>query len=430
MGAIRLLGRLGGEGGQEIITVPFTHPMGNFNILWQNDKAVISNYTLDSFRVGGSPATKYVDGVNGNDSSNGDSWATAYKTFSKAMSINAARTYIKAGFYNSLSDNVFQNTNSEWICDDGQATIMYGYKGSERTWTNQGGGVYSCTFTVTNHIIIDNSFQTSENIPSKLTKKNTLEEVQAEAGTWYYSTNVLYVRTQDGRQPDANIGLHIAPGWGTQSFPASCNYYFKNITFIGGLNITNASANQVTLAMKSCKLAWTESTSVNLLNISGTVNCWIEDCVGYHAYLDLFNYHCSGSYICNVIETGTVAKYAGEGNSTVANNASTAHETTKIIRLNCNYSDTKGVVVHDVGNVESLNINVYSKDSTSTDTTRKAAFGSGGTSGDATKMYLYRCATDNDDTYGAINVVPATSHIYSKKSTIYNLYSGTILEEY
>ncbi len=65
--------------------------------------------------------------------------------------------------------------------------------------------VYEATLAATPTAVIDASSLDANGAPVELTNRASAALVQANPGSWYWSGGVLYVRTSDSRDPDANL---------------------------------------------------------------------------------------------------------------------------------------------------------------------------------------------------------------------------------
>ena len=179
----------------------------------------------------------------------------------------------------------------------------------------------------------------------------------------------------------------------------SASAYIENITFKHG----NAAVNAAFLATCSasgevvCFVGCTfRDGGGNGLSVTG-IDAVVVSCEAYGNKLDGFNYHdktaSNVTYVPNVIEIDCVAHDNGTNESgSDSCNGSTAHDGTKIIRLNGEYSSCYGGIIAEIARVGeeptvSVNFGVLAHDSTGTGV-NKASFWASVNA----KMYLYDCS--------------------------------------
>lgn len=390
----------------------------------------ITSHTIDDFRkVLASPIVKYVDAIDGLDTNNGNTPATAYKTLEKLRSSGGAdRAYLTPGNYAALV-TIFNNTTE--LISSGEAFISSGYLGSELTWTDTGGGVFTAPMTAT-YVVVDTALTDANGDPTALKSVANAAAVAATAGTFFRDTgtNTLYVRMYDDATPNrASVNVAIA----ISTFRDSNYNYAENITFVGGSAAASTSTTKSYIAAKNCKFIY--KIAGNTLDFAGNVWSWLENCTFARSKWDGANYAASGDYTPYGVEVGCVGRDCGGaenyGINTSIFNGSTVHTGVIILRVNGDYYGTEGIQVHDVGTSVSLNISCKAHDSISVYVSHRGGFGTGAGVGDTSKVYLFDCETSGADTAGVVNRITATAHIYGRLTDkIHSVQAGTTLETF
>lgn len=409
-----------------LTTIGYNHPMlPGLTINKVAGKFAITSHDIDDFRASyPTPTVKYLNWSTGNDSNDGNSAETAYKTLGKLNGVTYNRAYIAAGNYASAnSTNVF-TLSREVFGTGGVATLMRGATGENLTWTDDGGGMFHCTYTSAPLNCYDDLYEDAEGDPSKLTNVANDTLVAATPGSWYRNsgTNTLYVHLTDARQPDNHFYLntaHIVVVAGKQN-------YAENIRILG-VSCTNTTATANIFALKNCEILF--GGSAHGIEFNGNVQSWMEDCLVAKTWNgDGISYGVGGAYSASGVEINITTR--NNGLAAVGTiNGTTAHENSIILRMYGNHTYSIGPTVHDIDNVVSLNIGLMAGYSLSAVASYKSAYAvAADASGDTTTMYLFECtAVDSANTYGAENREPTTSKIYAHNCTISNLKAGTVL---
>jgi len=411
--------------------IGYTHPMlPGLTIDKVGGVWTITSHTIDDFRKTlPSPTVKYVNATSGLDTNNGNTAETAYKTFNKLNSVSYDRAYISAGCYAGTASAIIFGDRE--IISDGESFVCRGYLGSELSWSDEGGGVFSASLSAF-QVMVDTNLIDAANDPTALSIVANRAAVEATAGTCYYDSvgDVLYVRMFDDLTPERDDVLvaiaSFAPDKGKYN-------YMENITVICPGGVSNDTATLGHFTAKGCKFIYKPTT--NLINFSGNNYVWLENCIAARARDDAFTYKDAGGYSPSIVEINCVGRDCGGtdnyGLDNHINNGSTTHDGAIILRINGEYYGTEGIQVHDVGQAVSLNIACYAHDSISGDAPHKGAFGTGAGVGDTSKVYLFECKTSGDDTDGVVNLIPATAHIYGRLTDgIHSVQAGTTLEPF
>lgn len=197
--------------------------------------------------------------------------------------------------------------------------------------------------------------------------------VGAEPGTYTHNGTELIVQAHDSRNLIGDTFMQPTASSNNGRFPTSANnltIYTRGIDFVGGrpfyAYVTEAAApTGCRLVMEDCTLQGGGLS--NGLDVQFNLLVILYRCGAYSNLNDGLNYHCpfapadAGRLTSpNVIEIECVAHGNGLTGSTAASdNASTAHEFTNVIRLNCVYPNSADRVMADINDVHSWNIGVY-----------------------------------------------------------------------
>jgi hypothetical protein len=408
-----------------LFDIGYSHPMlPGLTIDKVGGVWTITSHTIDDFRkVIASPIVKYVDAVNGLDTNNGNTSGTAYKTVTKLMTGTWDRAYLAEGNY-AYSDNIFVVRDHELI-GTGRVTLTRGYLGNEVVWTDAGGGVYTTPLTAM-QMVFENSIDDANGDPVALIKAASSALVATTPGSfyWHADEDVLYVHRSDGSSPNTS---DITINYASQTVATEYSYA-ENIIYLGSLGGGNNTATTFRLLLKNCRKICVPGSAGG---ISGNVWQWLENCVFARAGVDLNNVKESGGYNPAIVEVGCLMYDAGVTypSSTHITNTSTTHNSVITLRLNGDYSNTEGIVVHDVNAAISLNINCHAHDSVSGDATHLACFGTAAAVGETSKVYLFECTTSGTGD-GVANLAPLTAHIYARDCNIHSVQAGTTLETF
>lgn len=406
-----------------LFDIGYSHPMlPGLTIDKVGGVWTITSHTIDDFRKTlVTPIVKYVDAVNGLDTNNGDSAQTAYKTITKLMTVTWDRAYLAEGNY-AFSSHVFSSRDHE-IIGTGKVTIARGYLGSELTWTDLGGGVYSTPLTAF-QTIIENAVENENGDLTALAYVANPGLVTTTPGSYYWHADedVLYVHRSNGASPNTE---QITINWGGTGVYTEYAYA-ENVIFLSNFGGLNTTATAWKILLKNCKLNY------GRINASGNIWMWLEGItLAISRLTDLFNIKEASGYNPSVVEVGCKMYDAGKTYPTTTHitNTSTTHHSVVILRINGEYYESEGVVVHDVNQAVALNIGCYVHDSVSGDTTHKACFGTAAKAAETSKVYLYDCTTSGD-CYGVVNLSPGTAHIYARDCNIHSVAPGTTLETF
>lgn len=345
----------------------------DFEILSNNEGKYVVNFDETKYiNQGGSTYYIAVDGVNNlttNDGSYEKPW----------MSLNYAMNRITAGDTIILKDGLYSRQNIQ-LSETGDkitksVNILAEHKGSvylttadyDYTWLQN--DTYSDVYEVTRSNVrrVLDITRISENIFLDLENVSSLQACHETENSWYQSGSTCYVHMYDGVTPSPdNIILGLQTGQSPivcGSFADDAKIYIKDINIIEGdkSGITcNSNGENVTIFIDN----------VDVYNIScsgyardGFSNIGCKSiCRNVHMGnigKDGFNYHEYGTthqqaigieIDCSCFNTG----YGETTSSHLSNNATTAHESSQVVRVNGLYGYANGSVIADVNSVNSV----------------------------------------------------------------------------
>lgn len=207
-------------------------------------------------------------------------------------------------------------------------------------------------------------------------------------GTYYNGTH--FTSTPIAKEINIiGVGKVVLRTEGT-SYPltiqAGC--YIENIIFDGGYSACTTELTTELCVFNKC--AFLNSGSSNGLTAKGGYYI-LFDCVADNNMMDGFNYHGNSTYVPQTIEICCKGRLNGDRSALTQNNGSTNHETgSRIIRIGCVYSSSRGGVVADADRAISLNIAVTASSTEAYNTSnRNGNF----VAINEAKMWLYDCAS-------------------------------------
>ena len=206
--------------------------------------------------------TYYIDGTNGNNSNNGLSLATAFKTISYAVGdgsrIRGGNVFkIRAGIYNERPQLAYVNPAIAGNIDENHRIIIGPYGDGEvvidatdtylLTWSNYNSNIYvaDCNFMIGSNpaspraVIMDDNFKIGR-------PKQSLAAVTAD-GNWYYDSGAhkIYVYTGGVDPVYRNILVTKEDLYNSE---IAFNPYYNNYVTLYGLTIEGAPSHAILYA--------------------------------------------------------------------------------------------------------------------------------------------------------------------------------------
>lgn len=331
----------------------------------QSDGTLTHNMNFTSKYKGG---TKIYVTALGNDTTGDGSIGTPYRTLKKAIEIAIAGVDAKYEIITSVT--VFAHLEITFTQTVTNKTIAFISTATNKTcitegltftWAEDGTGTYKTT-RATVRSATDNLNRDTYNMPVPMLNVATLAACQSTAGTWYTDATYLWVHRIDGILPTFENTL-VVVGYDTflPKIEDGGVIYFENFIFTGcktpesALYIKNLNAlPKGEVCLNNCGFVGRKYTSsASGLSIDGVKDTYVFDCISAYNQLDGFNYHFTGvaaenardcfvlEYNCRAYDNGLVY---GNGIS----NASSAHETVNVLRLNTIGTRCNGPIIVDV----------------------------------------------------------------------------------
>lgn len=209
--------------------------------------------------------------------------------------------------------------------------------------------------------------------PFRHLKKVASEAAVSEPGTWFHTGTKLVVQAHDSRNLVGDQHMQPTANTNNGRFPAAANdrtVYVQGIDFVGGRPFYATVAESANIT--GCRLAFNDCTFqgsglANGLGVEFDLKVYLYRCGAFGNWNDGVNFHCPTAPAAlgaatspDVVEIECLAYGNGTtGSSAASDNASTAHEFTNIIRINCVYPDSADRVMVDIDSVHSWNLGCY-----------------------------------------------------------------------
>lgn len=302
----------------------------------------------------------------GSDANSGTSWAAAWKKINYAIA-NAPDNgviYVDSGIYG-------------WT-DGGTASIAWGKNLSligvgdviidayiEPTWAKTDGKTYTYqtawVFGPT-LAVFDYSTPDGDGAPLSYAQKASVDDVESEAGSFYWNSNVLYVRPLASGAPSASV----RPQYGGN---AACRFtaddrkaYLENLNLYASpiLIENNSAAGGSAVYLKDCQIMYSNS----LVSLRG-VDAILQNCKIAHnrAASDAIFGDVKNSVVCRVIEIDCHVWDIGVNNGDDSWNATTNHGAGKNVILNGEYHHTWGPPIGFINDGEAWLLGTYAHNS-------------------------------------------------------------------
>lgn len=339
-----------------------------------------------------SGTTRWV-ATNGSDAANG-SEATPYATMTRALADSPARVMVKQGMYtdaNSLPANWNPSHDVAIISADGPGKAILTRAKSGLTWTQQASpnqDVYATTISTVANVIDrttvdpDGGLLKDGSTPvwGVLPLDTSIVNVQARpAGGYYHTAGTLYIKTANGRAPDANI--IVLTGDTTMSVTTNIDLYLEGLEIWGNypVRMVNGNAgNDARFIGKSVATRYARlgaGFNIDGIDYSYCVSCETSDIIQTDGF-GYSNARGTAPFVKALEERCKSRRIALSGTT---NNGSSSHNNTSIVRVNCDHQKSWGPVVADVLGAHSWNLKVTSGNSlVATNVQARNAFQAGG----------------------------------------------------
>jgi hypothetical protein len=313
----------------------------------------------------------YVDPVNGDDSYSGVNWSNALKGVDVALAKSDVDVVaIKGGTTIRVGDHMGTYSGTRDIVMVGVGERVRMTTASGNAWSATGGAtpnVYEQTSGGTVVMVADARSIDSTGWYSRLTNVASIALVNSTPGSWFYDSGAgkTYIRLSDDADPSsATIAADV---FALRASPMRVDandikFYMGNIHFIGGsggaFSARDATANTVVIAEDCLFSHMYNSDAVDIADIGLFVAI---RCGAGGSFEDGFSYRELNGLSPDFIEVDcwSTGNYGDD-----TSNGSTAHNSVRGIRLNCDYGFNTGPGVADVNSSKTYNVNITSRNNT------------------------------------------------------------------
>ena len=362
--------------------------------------------------------TTFYISENGDNSLDGKSEATAWKTLAHAIdtieadsSVNGAKITV----LDRLSRNratLNKTITKSYLLDAKEEKYIGGFEG-DLTWTLHSSGVYKAAEN-TPVAVYDARFKEAFGLPARYVKKSTLAECENTRGSWYTDGTSTYVhRLDDSLVTNDEVFVVIPASAFDINYGADSLFAMRNITMLAGfttqygyLHSDVASRGKLMLYdSKVIKRGFDTDGSGNGFYTDNLRSVWIFNTISKDAHSDAFNYHASLGGHCFVFEYDIVGMDCGILSASGNNNATTAHDGIHILRINSKGINANGPVLGDVNGCYSISIDCTMGESERGEGATKASYyfddsPSPNNSNPNGKAILINCSGGSAETYG------------------------------
>ena len=306
-----------------------------------------TNIDMNDYKLSGGKYY-YVDGENGNDTNDGLSKSTPFKTFRKALGIinNGDTLYVSDGDYFRVGGTLLPPISNKSINIIGLGTNVNLFMADEPTWTKTSGrdNTYEFTRSAVRRVVDFNNDKEFTNVAS-------LDEVDTTVFSWYSDGKNVYVNNGSIEPNKKTIPFLSSQHLIVSSVPT--DFYIENLNLYGGARPARFELNQDnSVYINNCTLNYASQVNGNGLEIVGGKNIVLNNCTANNNSMDGFNYHIgtdgSKPFIIEIDCTG-LNNGIDKGTAGVkSNNGTTIHDGLKGIRVNGLYGRNDGGNVADV----------------------------------------------------------------------------------
>lgn len=329
-------------------------------------------------------ATYYVDPATGSDGNAGTSEGAPLATLSAAIAKAGDRlVYAKGDFHHD--DALIASGRFGGIASAAEGFVLLPWDGerirlingpapSSLTWSASGGGVYTTTLPEASTInVVDEGTLDEFGFGTPLTPQADTGAVSSSGG-WYRSDTTLTVKLDDGADPTSRVQV-IADKAGQQSPQVYYTqpFWFEGVDLLGWeLYMQDFQTTRpVNKTVKDCTIAHAVDDGLSAVSYSGDLYHLLNVMTAYSG-TDNFNLDQAGI----VVEENCVAHYAGFNAALdSAQQGSTSHTGTVVVRCGGIYQQSAGENIADVTGAESWNLFTTAQNSRSQGPQREMDFG-------------------------------------------------------
>jgi hypothetical protein len=297
----------------------------------------------------------YVDKTLGDDSTGDGTELNPYASITKALTVIDVETiFINEGWYTiseGFQNNQFTDLNVNFIgVGDVYLTAFIDNQNYTFNLVTSRDYTYQYVVYAPENImeVYDRSQLDFYGGYLQYQEVESINAVDLTPGSFYVDDTSIYVHTFDDRVPDDDI---LIDKTGVVGYFTNSSVYMENIKLYGGFAPFKALESNIYLNDIEIKYSQNNGLDIDDTNI---ISYKVETA---HNHLDGFNYANLNATTSPWMMEIDVQSYAnGLTNSeTNWNNASSMHQNYVGIRLNGEYSYSKGVNVHDIESAQSVN---------------------------------------------------------------------------
>ena len=385
--------------GYSLVTKPTEYTedfFKNINIYTNEKGNYFVNYNKEDFINQNSTNTWYFS-PSGDNANSGEDAEHPLKLINATVLANMTdgdTVILASGYYprGCVFGATIINKSLNFICPDGEATITLYDEGLE--WTQSGNN--SWTTSRSGIVSLFDISKWKDGQISELTKLTSSSDVDTTPNSYYVSGSTVYVHMYDNKKPSIEtLGVELSVSYSRCEINAAANnmkIYMNNINFIGcHIGGIVAKAGEYTgckILLDNVNIYLNDASGYNYDSFTNQGFMSICDHVKCYASLkDSFNYHQTSDLVqAYGLEINCVSNDCGRGRTASAqlsNNATTAHNECKVIRVNGNYTLCNGGTAVDINNAVGAFYNCIIGDSYGRNYDVYAT--------DDAKIYMYDC---------------------------------------
>jgi len=328
-------------GGVVIVEVPdAAFNFVPFNILRSGSGVVIDpSFNLRTYANISVTKTYYLNTVTGNDGNSGLTSLLPKKTWNDIIGTgDYDRIIIQNGSYLIRSESSLMPARNLEVIGEGTVYFTSDRSDGLGAWSLTPAQTFTFQATTGGEFIarvFDEGTLTAQGNPTRYIGKSSIAEVEATAGTYWWSAGTLYVHTLDGLTPSGRTDLKYYDSNAAQWSKDSLTWYIENVQFRGGTSLSNASATGgLKVYMKDC--------SGHALVVAGVDEFITQNGHYFTTAADVANYDVLNTLVTKAIEIDCDFEDGGESST---NQASTAHNACVLVRINGHYHHVTGQCV-------------------------------------------------------------------------------------
>lgn len=281
--------------------------------------------------------TYYLNTVTGSDAANGTTAGTPKKTWNNIIGTgDYDRIIIQTGSYLIRSESSLQPSRNLEVIGEGTVYFTSDRSNNLGAWSLAAAQTFTFQSTVAGGEFIARVFDEgtldAHGKPTLYTARASIALVEANAGSYFWSAGVLYVRTLDGLTPSGRTDLKYYDSSAINWAKNSLTFYIENVNFRGGTTFRNASAT-------GGHKAYIKDCTGHLLSVQGVSEFIAQGCEFFTNGGDVANYDLLNTVISKCIEIDCEFYDSGLLST---DQASTSHNGCPIVRINGEYHHVTG----------------------------------------------------------------------------------------